>query len=165
MQFEYGSIEEHIKAINAWLDEHVQKFAPKTSITLHSFEIDWEELRGSFSVRFDDQECSDRFSFSCTTITGWAEVYYPVFHSPLGAPASYGAVDISKEGDQALKQAIKELFPKLKPLGPDKESGQQIWPQSPAAMRVVNVDEWEPVKAKLREPGFQLVCPLKNAGD
>jgi hypothetical protein len=46
-----------------------------------------------------------------------------MFTSPIGAPASYAAVKLSDELDAALKAKMREVFPRIAPLGLNRKTG------------------------------------------
>jgi hypothetical protein len=69
-------------------------------------------------------------------MTGVPKFYYPMFTSPLGVPASYRAIEITSNTHNAISEALKRTFPKLKPLGKNKDTGIEITYQSSVEARV-----------------------------
>jgi hypothetical protein len=50
----------------------------------------------------------------------------PMFHSPLGAPASFAAIELSPRVEAAVLAGLRALVPPLKPFGTDTETGEEI---------------------------------------
>ena len=86
------TVEDHIKAVAAWLDENVETPSTPRVLTIHDIQINrLDEPRGSFTARLDGTEFP-----GCTFMTqqnGHFGFCPPMYCSPLGAPASYAAVD------------------------------------------------------------------------
>ena len=93
----------HIEKVRQWLREHVQVFSDLHSVTLSDFTVNWDE----FSVTLDDTAISDKFSFFLEA-SGKTTFYPPMFHSPLGAPASYAAVEVPEPLDRAGVHAHRQ---------------------------------------------------------
>ena len=60
----------------------------------------------------------------------------PIFVSPLGAPASYSAVDMTDNTSKAILEGLKLTFPKLKPCGKNRDTGIEITYHSPISDRI-----------------------------
>ena len=82
--------DEHIKQVQAWLDENVLVYKIPGIVSLSDFEIDWDTLDGSMQLSFDGVALPDRFRMSLND-NGYMTYWTPCYHSPLGAPASYWA--------------------------------------------------------------------------
>jgi hypothetical protein len=147
-------IKQHLVEIRAWLDENVTVYDDVQTVTLHNFEIDWEKLNGSFRIIVNEKDCEMPFRFACLTATGKPEVYRPMFHSPLGAPASYAAVDISERIIDRMISTIAKFMPSIKPLGLDKESGKILTFQTPQHERLPSVAEIQAAKDIVSQPDF-----------
>lgn len=124
-------MQSHVAQVRKWLSNNVLVYKKVSAVTLYGFEIPDSMTRGvysgNFKVKFDQQECPLKFTFSIGDDALGKPLYYtPVFHSPLGAPASYGAVKIPKEAEDAITKALNIIFPSVKPLGLDPETGQEI---------------------------------------
>lgn len=59
-----------------------------------------------------------------------------MFHSPLGAPASYTAVEITSATQQAILKCLYETFPRLKHVGIDKKTGERVDVNTPPQNRI-----------------------------
>ncbi len=128
------SDEKLLKEVRGWLDEHVKVINPKR-IELFAFEVDWETFSGSFSIKFDSEVLEDRLDFGLNA-SGRVDYYLPIFHSPLGVPASYPAIEISNEVREAIAKGLGEIFPRLKAAGIDRETGEEIAYFTPPKERV-----------------------------
>lgn len=149
-------IARHLEEVRTWLDENVTVYDDVRSVTLHTFNIDWNDLGGSFQISVNGERCELPFSFGCRTATGKPEVYFPMFHSPLGAPASYAAIVISEQVIEHIKGAIGKLMPSLKPLGLDSESGKELTYQTPLHERLPSRAELQAAKAVTSQANFSI---------
>ena len=118
--------EEHIKAVWKWLDENVQVFETPQSVTVSNFQIKTSRFSGSFDVHLDDVKLSERFSFGLGA-HGKPDLFFPMFHSPLGAPASYVAIELTPQTTSAIKELLADVLPKMKALGLNRETGELIF--------------------------------------
>ena len=132
----------------------VSPSTPKV-ITLFDFEFNWEEFKGSFSLKLDSDVMKDRFGFG-VEIDGKYEISTPLHVSPLGVPGSYPKIELTEETTYRINKLINDFFPQLKPLGLDKSSGVMIDRNTSIEGRVVDVEDviWK-MKA-ISEEGFQL---------
>ncbi|QWD15653.1 hypothetical protein G6702_06770 [Polynucleobacter paneuropaeus] len=124
-------------------------------ITLVDFEFDWEEFKGSFSLKLDSDVMKERFDFR-VEIDGKYEISPPFHISPMGVPGSYPKIELTEETTYRINKLINDFFPNLKPLGLDKSTGLMIDRNTSMNDRVVDVEE---VISKMKEVwvgGFQL---------
>jgi len=124
-----------LKELQVWLTENVIEIPEPQEVTLFDFEINWSKWSGKFKVRFDEFECQDTFGLEME-MTGFPKFYFPMFTSPLGVPASYRAIEITSITHNAISEALRLTFPKLKPLGRNRVTGIEITYQSPVAARL-----------------------------
>ena len=99
--------------LKKWLQENVARYTVTSTATLFGFDVDWSTFTGTFRIKFDERICSEQFHFAIGT-TGRAECYFPMFHSPLGVPASYPAVEVSDEVYEAIVEGLNSVLPALK---------------------------------------------------
>lgn len=123
--------ETHIEAIRSWLNENVIVYDDPKRLAMHHFVMKYEFLSGDFTLRVDGEDCPFEFHFNCLTATGKCTVHRPSFTSPLGAPASYAAVEIGDTLIDKMAAAITRLMPPIKPLGFDKTTGVELTTRSP----------------------------------
>ena len=152
----------HIDQVRDWLKENVLTYENVTTVTLYGFDIPESKTRGvysgNFKVKFDQQECPFKFTFSIGNDALGKPLYYtPVFHSPLGAPASYGAVKIPKEAEDAITKALNIIFPSVKPLGLDPETGQEITMITRHIDRVRDHSAMNAAIERARAPDFEFI--------
>ena len=135
MTFDEEYEESRLKEVRTWLSDNVIDIPEPQEVTLLDFEINWSNWSGEFKIRFDDfvREASWGLGME---MTGVPKFYYPMFTSPLGVPASYRAIEITSNTHNAINEALKRTFPKLKPLGKNRDTGIQIMYNSPIEARL-----------------------------
>lgn len=158
-RIEENRMEEWYAEIEAWLKENVLVYDDVHTVTLHSFEPDWDEYCGYFYVRFNDEECPLRFSYFLTDITGFAHWSSPSHHSPLCAPASYPAVDFSSKVSDQIESEIRSLFPPFKSYG-RQENGEIFVHSTPIERRLPAESDLLAIKEKLAQPNFSLTIKI-----
>ena len=113
-------LEKHIgqgkAAVNTWLDQHVQRYKTPTSITLSKFEVDWESFEGHFHLELDSLAILQPFTFS-PDISGKPKFYIPLFHSPLGTPASYSGIELTELIRISIDIYLSKTIPRIGPNG------------------------------------------------
>ena len=124
-----------LKDLQVWLAENATEIPEPQEVTLFDFEMNWSKWSGKFKVRFDEFECQDTFGLEME-MTGFPKFYFPMFTSPLGVPASYRAIEITSNTHNAISEALRLTFPKLKPLGKSRDTGIQIMYNSPIEARL-----------------------------
>jgi hypothetical protein len=134
----------HLEAVGAWLDENTVTVPEPNTVTLYDFKVDWSKWSGSFRIRFDDVLHEDRFQFSDDG-TGKVRLSLPMFVSPLGAPASYPAVEISERTREAILQALGSTLPKITPHGRNRKTGIETTVSTPISERLTS-DELRKIK-------------------
>jgi hypothetical protein len=141
--------------LGVWLEDNV--FAPPSpkKVTLSHIEFDWESLDGSFRLTLDNLVIKDTFALTID-IAGQIKFCPPMFHSPLGAPASYAAVTLTQATCSTVQKALELLFPKLRGYGLHKETGIEIWAGSPTADRVIDDVKFQSCVKALAAPEFQV---------
>jgi len=85
-----------------------------------------------------------------------------MFHSPLGAPASYAAVSMLDETKDAITNAIRMLIPRITPCGLNRVTGQETYAGTPIEARIVNRDDFESAVQSLLGTGFEVFIDLKK---
>ena len=153
------SINEHLKLVSQWLDENVVSYPTPSSISLVEFDFNWDLMAGSFCLLIDDERLSDTFQLTLSQ-TGWMQFHPPMFFSPLGAPASFSAVNLTSATEDAINHALHQIFPRLKPIGLDKSSGATIWSTSPTANRINDLQEFERVRLIVSREGYLYRCQV-----
>jgi hypothetical protein len=86
----------------------------------------------------------DKFDFSIG-IDGNYHYSVPMFVSPLGAPASFAAIELSPETRKAITQALNQMFPKILPFGLHPVSKQFINSHTPISERILDKSAIQPL--------------------
>src|SRR4051794_33586873 len=108
-------------------------------MTLSEFEIDWDRLAGSFRLAFDGEPLLERFRISLE-LSGWLRYWTPMCHSPLGAPASYAAVDFTGETRRAIDAGLRAMLPRLHGCGIILATAKEIHFTAPIDERIVDLE-------------------------
>lgn len=159
-----NELKDHLGQVLDWLDTNVIKHPTPSIVTLSDFNIDWGGMSGCFSLSLDNLVVPAAFTLSLGQ-NGWMQHHPPLFCSPLGAPASYAAVDLTDESNAAIGKALKLIFPRLKPLGLDSESGKLIVGRTPLQDRIFNRLEFEEAKSKISNSAFIYKIQVKGSID
>jgi len=95
-------------------------------------------------------------------MNGQYEIYPPLFVSPMGVPASYPSIELTDETKIMIEELLNNFFPKVKPLGIDRETGEFITRNTPMVKRLIDIDSLESIKEEVMEEGFQLKFEVKK---
>lgn len=125
----------HVERVKAWLEDNVQTFPEPAFVKLDDFTVDWEEFSGEFRVAFDSVVLSKKLRFGLDA-SGKTAFYVPMFHSPLGAPASYAAIDITEKTHKAILSGLHASIPRITGAGLDSETGESISYHTPPKERI-----------------------------
>lgn len=125
----------HVQEVHDWVDAHVQVIEVAERVTLRGFRWDREAARSVDFVLAIEGQGEHRCYFGGDD-DGDIRFTLPQFHSPLGAPASYPAVELSEAVDLAVRTGLRSLMPRLKPRGTDPVTGAQITTASSLADRL-----------------------------
>ena len=96
-------------------------------------------------LKLDDIRIEEKFNFSLS-IDGMYHYCIPMFVSPLGAPASFGAVELSEETHTAITNALSQIFPRMAAFGLHPVSKEFINSSTLISDRTVDKAEIESVK-------------------
>ncbi len=154
----------HQNQVSNWLDQNITSHSTPMAIALTDFDVDWDRMTGYFYLILDGVRIQDAFSLSLGQ-NGLMQHNPPLFCSPLGAPASYAAVDLTDETNAAIAKALKLIFPRLKPLGLDSESGRLIIGRTPLQDRIFNPLEFEEAKSTISNSAFLYKIQVKDSVD
>lgn len=148
------NIDDHVKEVFKWLDENVQKFETPSKITLHGFQADPERFKGEFRVTLDDVLIGEAFQFHLSA-NGKPTFCPPMFYSPLGAPASYAAVQLTDETVSAIQKVMESALPMMRPLGLQPD-GSQLFYGGPIEERILDEVEFRQKFSELAGGYFSL---------
>ena len=137
-----------LELVRVWLEENV--FCPPTpkEITIHRIEFDWDRLSGTFRLALDNCEIAEPFEVHID-IAGRVKYLPPMFYSPLGAPASYAAVELDEITATAVTRALERVFPRLRGYGIYPDLGLEIYGDNPLEDRIIDQVQFLRMKAKL----------------
>jgi len=148
----------HLEQVKDWLEENVEVYPEPKKITLSNFVVDWSDFSGEFDASFDSTALTSPLRLSLDQQSGKMKFSVPIFHSPLGAPASYGAISFIGKTESVIIKALQDTFPRLRPAGVNRETGIETpynaFPKERLEKRVL--DE---VKAKVTK-GFVINIKL-----
>ncbi|MEI6320075.1 MAG: hypothetical protein WCS09_16280 [Pseudomonadota bacterium] len=154
-------MDEHLQRVRHWLSENVQNPETPNAIEISDVFFDWNNLRGSFKLSLDDIPLADRFEIGIE-ITGRITIAAPMFVSPLGAPASYAAVNLSKRTEAAIYDALQDVFPKIRPFGWNKDIDLIIDSTTPFKKRIIDQSDFDAKKLRLERQAITLRRRLQN---
>lgn len=112
-------------------------------------------------MKFDDEACPDEFGLYYE-MNGKPCFRGPIWHSPVGVPASYATVEFGYDVREAINAGLAILLPRAKPFGLDAETGTMINIGTPLMKRLPPQHEIERVEKKLSEPFFFLEIPIET---
>jgi hypothetical protein len=145
------SLQERVAQVRAWLSENV--VVPKTpaEISVSDIEFDWKRMSGAFTLALDGKKLEERFYLGIE-ITGRVRHYAPMFHSPMGVPASYAAVELDSKTDAAVQEALESIFPRVRAYGWHKDIDVIIDAMTSFKDRIIDKVEFEK-RRKIIEAG------------
>jgi hypothetical protein len=137
-----------LEIVRVWLEDNVFIPPRPQEITISDIQFDWKRLSGSFRLAVDNCAIKDLFDV-WIEIDGKPRFCPPMFCSPLGAPASYAAVQLDSATNAAIIRALDSVLPRLRGYGLYKELGLEIWGNSPLEDRIMDQAQFLRMKAKI----------------
>jgi hypothetical protein len=153
---DHDALHEHVKAVHEWVERNIRAYAPPQRIRVRSIELNPETLRGKARLLLGEQQAEEELSLSVSE-TGWMTYSLPMFHSPLGAPASYSAVSLTEGTRNAVDRAVRSLLPRLLPLGLHPLTREWITTATPLSERMTDPAAFRLSLDRFREPDFEVV--------
>jgi len=147
--------------LEGWLESKVTHYPEPKNVTLSEFEVDWVELSGCFVLALDSLRIEPKIRFS-VDLNGRMRFWMPMHHSPMGVPASYPAFEISQATQNAINQALNDVFGCFRPFGLNKDIGRLITSETPILDRVTQANPLEAIMGRLDDKKF-LVTVLVEA--
>lgn len=139
------------------IDPHLAKlvsvYEDVREIVLHSFQVDFEKLDATFNARFDGEECPDSFQVQPSNDGGYivCPPTMPWHHTDIVDLVRMPAVV-----EAAISRALQSLFPAFKPIGRDRETGQDIPWNTPMQQRLRHPEQFDAFMKALSDPEFTL---------
>jgi hypothetical protein len=154
-----GKYENRLAEVEYWLAENVRVITQANELALSDFTYD--RSSGQFSVSVDGEVLEDRWHFSLNNADGWVTICPPMFGSPLGVPASYAAVELSHEIDAALRVKMREIFPRIAPLGLNRKTGVELtnW-NSTVADRIIDLEGYRNTVSQIENGSLRVTVKL-----
>ncbi len=147
------SLSDRVAKVRAWLNENVLVPELPRTVTVSDIEFDWKKMSGTFVVALDGNRIEDHFRV-WIGITGKPQFCPPMFVSPLGAPASYAAVDLDQETDKAIQVALEQVFPKVRAFGWHKDIDLVIDAMTPFTVRIHDQADFDAKRQAIESGGI-----------
>ena len=151
-----NSRRDHVQAVMEWLQRNVRVYPEPTSITLRQIRLDRKELRGEAVLLVGDALPGEELSLWMSE-TGWLTFSPPLFHSPLGAPATYGAIELTRTTEDAVTGAVRSLLPRVLPLGLNPKTRDWVTIGTPLHERIVDISQFDVAFERISQPDFEVV--------
>jgi len=103
-------LNERLEAVSEWLNENVAEYPEPKKVKLFNFKRisndndPWDER--TFQVALDDAILKENIKFEANGSKN-IRLYWPMFHSPLGAPCSYRSIEVTADTVRAIEHALK----------------------------------------------------------
>ena len=147
------------KKLEEWLKDNVLVIPEPKRVTLYGFVPNWSEWSGKFKVKFDDFELQEWLALRLND-NGRMKFDLPIFTSPLNVPASFSTVRLTEMTSLAIDEGLNCTFPRLKPLGKNRETGIEITYSTPMSERI---SEWQTAAARrLVDGDYSVSVRLKD---
>lgn len=137
------------KDLEDWLGANVQRHPEPKSVALSDFEVNWTDLSGSFTLTLDLLKVEPRIEFSLDS-NGWMRFWMPMFHSPMGVPASYAMFELNDATYKAIEEALKDVFGRFRPLGLNKDINRLITGDTPTLDRLLPDNPVDLIKVRVQ---------------
>jgi hypothetical protein len=148
------SLDSHIRAVNEWLEANVRVYPEPTQIILRQIQMDPVTLKGSALLFLGNDDQSESLELQMAE-NGWLTFCIPLFHSPLGAPASYGAIKMTNDTEGAVSAAVRSLLPRLMPFGINPKTKKWITTSTPLQERILDKGELMAALDRIGQPDFE----------
>ena len=154
-------LNDRLTMVQNWLNENVRVITHAKELTLCDFAYNSKNHSGKFSVSVDGEELEGRWRFWLGDGDGWPTVGPPMFTSPLGAPASYAAVELSDELDAVLQAKMREIFPRIAPFGLNRKTGVEFTNlNSTVEDRIIDHEAYQNTVAQIESGGLRVTVQL-----
>lgn len=153
------SLINHVEEVQQWVNANKRVYFDVRTVTVRAVHIEKSVFSGRAELILDDRMPPEELSISLGG-DGWLTYSLPMFHSPLGAPASYSAVALPEAASRAVTSAVRSLLPRILPFGLHPITKEWITQLTPLSQRVVNQDEFDTAFARIHESKFSLVLSV-----
>jgi len=144
-----------IQKLDDWLEDNVFEVMHPSKLVLYGFKFDWSTFTGSFFMEVEGKPLDYLFELY-VELNGLMHFREPIFHSPLGVPASYSAINIDSETKLAISDVVSNFFPKFRAYGFHKDLNKMIDSSSSTGERVIDQNNLDEFKSKLAQSILRL---------
>ncbi len=116
--------------LQEWLKSNVVCYSEPREISLSEFEVDWVELKGKFLLTLDSVKIEPKIRFSLDS-NGLMKYWVPMYHSPVGVPASYPSLELTGATQDAINQALERIFGRFRAFGLNRDTGGCVTSDTP----------------------------------
>ena len=145
---------DHIQAVMEWLEKNVRVYPTPSRISIRQIRLDSNTLRGQALLFVGDELTGEELTLRMGD-AGWLTFTPPLFHSPLGAPATYGAIELTDKTTQAVSAAIQGLLPRLLPFGINPKTQEWVTASTPLRERISDAAELNAALERITHPDFE----------
>ena len=150
-------LNDRLTMVQNWLAENVRVVTHANELTLCDFTYNPKNDSGEFAIRVDGELLDGRWRFWLDGADGWPTVGPPMFTSPLGAPASYTAIELSDELNAAMRAKMREIFPRIAPFGLNRKTGVEFTNlNSRVADRIIDHEAYQNTVAQIESGGLRV---------
>jgi hypothetical protein len=154
-------LNDRLTMVENWLEENVRVVTHANELTLCDFTYSTKNYSGEFAIRVDGELLDGRWRFWLDGADGWQTVSPPMFTSPLGAPASYTAIELSDELDAAMRAKMREVFPRIAPFGRNRKTGVEFTAlNSRVADRIIDHEAYQNTVAQIEGGSLRVTVQL-----
>jgi len=154
-------LNDRLTMVQNWLEENVRVVKHANELTLCDFTYSLKNYSGEFAIRVDGELLDGRWHFWLDGADGWPTVSPPMFTSPLGAPASYAAIELSGELNAAMRAKMREIFPRIAPFGRNRKTGVEFTMRnSTVEDRIIDHEAYQNTVAQIESGGLRLTFQL-----
>lgn len=100
---------EHIEQVTQWLDEHVRVYEEPETVTVTNLTFDKLKRKGTFSVYLSDCKLDEEIGFRFE-VAKKPMLSFPMYYSPMGAPASYAQYNLTYATKLAIIKAVYRAY-------------------------------------------------------
>ena len=154
--FSNDSHRDHIQAVREWLQKNVRVYPTPSTIALRHIRLDRKELRGEALLLIGNALPGEELTLWMSE-SGRLTFSPPLFHSPLGAPATYGAIELTKNTEEAVAAAVQGLLPRLLPLGINPKTKEWVTTSTPLPERITDASEFNAAFERITHTDFEYV--------
>ena len=147
---------DHIQAVMEWLEKNVRVYPTPSCISLRQIRLDSSTLCGGALLFVGDALLGEELTLQMGD-AGWLTFTPPLFHSPLGAPATYGAIELTGNTQQAVIAAVQGLLPRLLPFGINPKTQEWVTASTPLRERISDAAELNAALERITHPDFEWV--------